>query len=228
MIMKLIRNEKGVALVMVIIIALIGLAMVSTLLFMVTQGTRISGFQRVYRSTDEAGLGGAQIAAQFIKDNIFNAKMNASTGQQLVPITSGVLSVLITNGNTDQCLIQKLTLTRGEWDTTNPNYFWTQCGAPRAMTIDAFTSPPSEDFKFDLPGASPGQTFTVYAKIIDTVKGNTEESGIGGKLGGSGVVSSMEGEITPPASPSLYRIEVQAQDATNPQQRSKYSVLYAH
>ncbi|HJW30822.1 MAG TPA: hypothetical protein VJ508_16420, partial [Saprospiraceae bacterium] len=86
--MKLIGNEKGVALVMVVIIALIGLMMVSTLLFMVTQGTRISGFQRVFRTTDEAGLGGAQIATQVIKDNIFNAK---SPGAAMVPITSGVL-----------------------------------------------------------------------------------------------------------------------------------------
>ncbi len=224
MTMKLIRNEKGVALVMVIIIALIGLAMVSTLLFMVTQGTRISGFQKVYRSTDEAGLGGAQIATQVIRDNIFNAR----SGLPMVPITSGVLSVLITNGNSDACLIQKLTLTRGAWDTAGPNYSWTACTGARATTIDAFTTPASEDFKFDLPGPSTGQTFTVYAKILDTVKGNTAESGIGGKLGGSGVVSSQEGEITPPAVPSLYRIEVQAQDATNPQQRSKYSVLYAH
>ncbi len=237
MIMKLLKNESGVALVMVIIIALIGLVMVSTLLFMVTQGTRISGAQRVFRSADEAGLGGAQIATQIIKDNVFNAKQ---PGNSLVPITSGVLSVAFYNNDTsDQCVKQKLMFPRGTWATSNPQaynplaydptaYYWPACAGARATTIDAFTSPPSEDFKFDLPGASPGQTFTVYAKIIDTVKGNTEEGGIGGKLGGAGVVSSMEGEITPLASPSLYRIEVQAQDATNPQQRSKYSVLYAH
>ncbi len=239
--MKLIRNEKGVALVMVLIIALIGLAMVSTLLFMVTQGTRISGFQRVYRSTDEAGLGGAQIAAQVIKDNLFSAKQ---PGNSLIPITitsAGVpvFSVIFLGNTSDDCLKQKLKFPRGAWATTNPQtynpltydstaYYWPACTGDRATTIDAFTSPASEDFKFDLPGANPGQTFTVYAKIIDTVKGNTEEGGIGGKLGGSGVVSSMEGEITPPPMPSLYRIEVQAQDATNPQQRSKYSVLYAH
>src|SRR5512135_2441319 len=109
MTMKLIRNEKGIALVMVMVIALIGLAMVSTLLFMVTQGTRISGFQRVFRSTDEAGLGGAQIATQVVRDNIFNAK----NGLAMVPITSGVLSVVINGGNADACLMQKLSLTRG-------------------------------------------------------------------------------------------------------------------
>ncbi len=215
--MKLIRNEKGVALVMVIIIALIGLAMVSTLLFMVTQGTRISGFQRVYRSTDEAGLGGAQIATQFIMDNIFNAKSGSDMNQTLVTIFSGNAK--------DPCLVQKLTLTRGGWLTTDPTYAWSSCAGARSTTIDADQTP---DFTFTLPGVAAGQTFTVYTKIIDTVKGNTEEGGIGGKLGGSGVVSSQEGEITPPPSPSLYRIEVQAQNTNGPEQRSKSSVLYAH
>lgn len=239
MMMTLIRNEKGVALVMVVIIALIGLMMVSTLLFMVTQGTRISGFQRVFRTTDEAGLGGVQIATQVIKDNIFYAK----TGQPLVPITSGVLSVVMPNpgGTSDACLIQKLTSPRGAWDTSNKStipydpanptidptkYYWTQCPDSRALTIDADQTP---DFTFTLPGVAIGQTFTVYTKILDTVKGNTEESGISaGPLGGTGVVSSSDNFSSPAAVPTLYRIEVQAQDATNPQQRSKYSVLYAH
>jgi hypothetical protein len=219
--MKLIRNEKGVALVMVIIIAFIGLAMVSTLLFMVTQGTRISGFQKVFRTTDEAGLGGVQIATQVIKNNLFNAKQ---TGNTLLPIAA-LLNFTLDSG--DLCLKQKLTLSRGGWLTTDPAYAWPACtGVPdRVLALDADKSP---DFTFDVSGVVYGQTFRVFTKIIDTVKGNTEEGGLGGKLGGSGVVSSMEGEITPPATPSLYRIEVQAQDATNPQQRSKYSVLYAN
>ncbi len=219
---KLIRNEKGVALVMVIIIALIGLVMVSTLLFMVTQGTRISGAQKVFRTTDEAGLGGAQIATQVIRDNIYNAK----SGADLSPITSTFVTVAFSYTNADQCLKQKLTLSRGTWDTASPNYFWPACTGARATAIDADQM---ADFTFTLPGVAPGQTFTVYTKILDTVKGNTEESGLGaGKLGGSGVVSSMEGEITPPATPSLYRIEVQAQNTNSPEQRSKYSVLYAY
>ncbi len=228
--MKLIRNEKGVALVMVIIIALIGLAMVSTLLFMVTQGTRISGFQKVYRTTDEAGLGGAQIATQFITNNM----INLSSGMPLTPIAAGWLRVFITNGNPDACLNDKLTLTRGAWDTADPKYFWSNCAGARALAIDADQTPDftfctnsvSEDCSNPIDATIPN--FKVYTKIIDTVRGNTGVGLGGGKLGGAGVVSTMEGEITPPPIPSLYRIEVQAQDATNPQQRSKYSVLYAH
>jgi len=219
--MKHINNEKGIALVMVTIIALIGLAMVSTLLFMVTQGTRISGFQKVYRTTDEAGLGGAQIATQVIMGNIFYAK----SGADLDPIiTNAYLTVALPYGTTDACLKEKLSLSRGAWATTDPKYYWPDCAGDRALTIDADKS---ADFMFDVPGMN--QTFTVYTKIIDTVKGNTEEGGLGGgKLGGRGVVSAQEGQITPPPTPTLYRIEVQAQDKTSPEQRSKYSVLYAY
>ncbi len=225
MTMKLIRNEKGIALVMVMIIALIGLAMVSTLLFMVTQGTRISGFQRVYRTTDEAGLGGAQIAAEVIRSNIFNAVSDAA----LQPIITGTtfLTVNLTPG--DACLKQKLKMSRGGWSTTatDPAFAWSECASTtdRVLKFDADVSP---DFTFDLAGAT-GQTFRVYSKILDTVKGNTEEGGLGGsKLGGTGVVSSQEGQIAPPPTPTLYRIEVQAQDKDHPEQRSRYSVLYAH
>ena len=226
MIMRLIRNEKGIALVMVLIIAFIGLAMVSTLLFMITQGTRISGFQKVYRSTDEAGLGGVQIATQVIQDNIFNAK----SGADLVPISQlNILTVAFTYGSSDACLKQKLTLTRGAWATTDPKYLWSSCTgawADRALAVDADQMP---DFTFETnPVHDPTlPNFMVYTKILDTVKGNTREGGLG-NLGGTGVVTNQEGQITPPPNPTLYRIEVQAQDATNPQQRSKYSVLYAY
>ncbi len=225
MTMKLIRNEKGIALVMVMIIALIGLAMVSTLLFMVTQGTRISGFQRVYRSTDEAGLGGAQIATEVIRSNIFNAVSDAA----LQPVITGTsfLTVNLEYGTGDACLKQKLKMSRGGWDTADPTFAWSDCVSKtdRVMKFDADVKP---DFTFDLAGAT-GQTFRVYSKIIDTVKGNTEEGGLSGsKLGGTGVVSSQEGQITPPPTPTLYRIEIQAQDASHAEQRSRYSVLYAH
>jgi hypothetical protein len=120
-------------------------------------------------------------------------------------------------------------LSRGAWAITDPKYYWPSCTGDRALAIDAFTSPPSEDFNFELPGANPGQTFKVYAKIVDTVQGNTEVGGLGGgKLGGTGVVSSQEGQITPPPTPTLYRIEVQAPAKTSPETRSKYSVLYAY
>ena len=62
--MRIIKNEKGIALVLVLILALIGLAMVSTLIFMVTQGTTLSGAMRFYRTADEAATGTAEFMGE--------------------------------------------------------------------------------------------------------------------------------------------------------------------
>jgi hypothetical protein len=214
--MKILRNEKGVALVMVTIIALIGLAIVSALLYMVIQGTQISGAQKFYRSAEEAGYGGADISVQFVRDNIFNA----SQGLAMTYITA--LERWTWAGSMDSCLQQKLSVTRGaDWSASN----WDQCtDANRVTNLDPTVEP---DFRFEVEGTS---RFMIYSKVVDTVKGNTEESSIaasGAKLGGAPVVKQTGGEISPPPNPSLYRIEVQSQDENNPRERARFSVLYA-
>ena len=60
------RNEKGLALVMVLILSLIALTIISTLIFMVTQGTKVSGFYKRYATSLDAGYGGAEIATSLI------------------------------------------------------------------------------------------------------------------------------------------------------------------
>ena len=66
--MTIIKNQRGIALVLVMIIALIALAIVSALIYMGTMGTRLSGAEKVYRNSDEAALGGARIAADMVID----------------------------------------------------------------------------------------------------------------------------------------------------------------
>lgn len=87
----------------------------------------------------------------------------------------------------------------------------------------------SWDMSATLPGP-PGSDFVTYMKIVDTVEGNTEVGGLvgTGELSGTGVVASASGQVTPPAIPYMYRIEVQTQNTVNPTERSRYSALYAH
>ena len=59
------KNENGIALVMVLILALIGLMIVSALLYLATSGTLTSGAFRAYRTAEEASFGGAEIAAEY-------------------------------------------------------------------------------------------------------------------------------------------------------------------
>jgi hypothetical protein len=68
-------------------------------------------------------------------------------------------------------------------------------------------------------------TYTVYAKIVDTVDGN---SGADEGLVKTGVVNAGSGEVTVMSVPYLYTIEVLSQSTTNATERSKLSVLYQY
>src|SRR4030042_6763671 len=64
--MKLLRNEKGITLVIVLILSLVALSIISSLIFMITTGTQLSGLQKRYKTALEAGMGGADITYQVI------------------------------------------------------------------------------------------------------------------------------------------------------------------
>lgn len=200
---KILKNEQGMALVIVMLLSLIGLMIVSSLLFMITIGTRTSGQHRFFRSADDAGLGGSEISVEFVKN---------------LGYLPGAWTTLTGNA---ACLQQKLTLSRGDWTTTN----WTNCNT-NEMSLDAATNP---DLFFTLPGPA-GRVFNISSKIVDTVTGNSDRSGLimGGNLSLGGVDNSNTGLVNPPHHPYVYRIEVQAEDPTNTFVRTRYSVLYAY
>jgi hypothetical protein len=199
-------NEKGIALVMVLVLSAIALAMVSALLFMVIQGTRLSGYHRFFRTAEEAGIAGTEIAAEFINNKgIATANLAAVFGTADTSLST--------------CLAQKLNTARGAvWSATAG---WDLC-IDNNRLFDPTTNP---DLRFTL------SNYTVYTKIVDTVEGNTAAGTLitgGGSLGGSGVVSATAGIVSPPRIPYLYRVEIQAQDTNNPRERSRYSGLYAY
>lgn len=208
--MKHLRNEKGIALVMVLVLSLISLAFVSAMLYMITQGTQMSGAMRMVRTAEEASFGGAAISADFVKDNI----APALHGGPVVPglAERGVLPAPFLATSSDACLAQKLTLARS---------LWSQCNAQNLL-LDPVEKP---DFRITLGG------FSAVGKIVDMVEGNSDTGGLvtgGGDLRETGVVRSDSGVITPPQIPYLYSIEVQAQDSTSARERSRVSVLYAY
>jgi len=213
-------NEKGIALVMVLILAMISLAIVSAMLFMVTQGTIISGAQKFYRTAEEASVGAAELSTEYIENRGvftllevgFNSGCNCgnpATFNDNIDNISGVRS--------DRC--DKM---------CNPTANW-QNGAPATNNQTALDPTNTPDFQFVL--GVPPATFTVFTKIVDTIKGETELGGLvtgGGSLGGGGVVSSNTGVIPGAQIPYLYRLEVQAQATANPRELSRISVLYAY
>ncbi len=207
---SLFTNNKGIALVMVLILSLISLAIVSAMLYMLTQGTQMSGSQKFYRTAEEASFGGANIAGALIQargatvsGDLFD-KLSASIGDAVPSSSTG-------------CTADKLGFAKSAWSS---------CTNPNDLTWDPTSNP---DMIFDLG------KYRVFAKIVDTVAGNSEVSNLvtgGGQLGGQGTVAANSAMISPPHVPYLYSIEIQAQDKDsdplNPRERSDVEALYAY
>ena len=66
--MKYLRNEKGFAMVFVLILAAISLAMTLAMLIMVSRGSYVSGQQKRFRTAVEAGRGGMEAMFQLISN----------------------------------------------------------------------------------------------------------------------------------------------------------------
>jgi hypothetical protein len=66
--MKYLRNEKGFAMVFVLVLAAISLAMTLAMLLMVSRGSFLSGQQKRFRTAVEAGWGGMEVMFQLISN----------------------------------------------------------------------------------------------------------------------------------------------------------------
>jgi len=193
-------NERGVALVTVLLLALIGLGITLAALYMVGRGIQISGLFKRYETALEASHGAADfVVKEFIPNKI---------GE--VPLaTLGNYGGIVAYNIDDACFTNKLTLPTASWGCSD-------------TSLDPTNSP---DMTLTL-AATGGTPFRVFTKIVDTVPGNTSTSGI--MLEGMGVVESGSGIITPQHFPYMYRIEVRGERQTNPDERANLSVLYAY
>lgn len=233
-----IKNERGIALVMVLILALIGLAIVSAMLYMLTQGTQVSSAQKFYRTAEEASYGGMELATEYLGSR---GVMNFP----LLPLTlhGGVAGTAYTTGcncgdpyNAGDNIDRMTGAQSDRCDKLcNPTSSWPV--ATRVADTALIPADPNNmaawrpDFTYQLSNlANPALSFTVFTKIVDTVQGNSDVGGlvVSGELGGAGVVASNTGLVTPPHNPYLYRVEIQAQATANPRERSRLSLLDAY
>ncbi len=197
-----IASERGIALVMVLILAAMALAIMAALVYMLTAGTQVSGIQKRYRTALEAGKGGALISYELLA---------ARGNPEISGLTVTIPAMDVSGVN---CLTQKLNQATATWNAA--------CSS--TLAIDP-TNTATYDWSFQLGDATFGSVYKVYAKIADTVEGNS-----GGDIGLSkgGVVASNSGEITVQSRPYLYTLEVDVEDSTNRQERAKYSILYQY
>jgi hypothetical protein len=198
------KNKDGVALMMALILSVIALAIVSALLYFVVQSTEISGFQKRYRTAHEAAMGSIELITKEIISGTIGGDPLSSMDQY-----RGLLKV---NPAQDTCFSSKLIGPVENWHAS--------CD----KSMDPKNVP---DVIFSLRAISPQPNFAVYGKIVDTVPGNTDTSGLELDTDIS-VVGSGSGLITPMHYPYMYRIEVLSERETNPDERAQFSVLYAY
>jgi hypothetical protein len=209
-----ISSEKGVVLVVVLVLCAVSLALMTALIYMITTGTRISGLQKRYKTAHEAGLGGAEIFYQVIAlrgqdvDSFYTTLLNT---YGLSAVTSTPSACATTSGTPYTSIKTKIMASSAIWGP----------GCNSFLTIDPAVSS-TYDMKTELGTTT---KYNVYAKIVSTFDGN---SGADTGLLNKGVVSSNTGEVTVQSIPYLYTIEVVSENAAKPDERAKLSILYQY
>ena len=216
--MKRLKSEDGIALVMVLVLAAISLAIMAALVFMLTASTEISGIQKRYKTATDAGKGGADVFYQVIARR-GNATDTTNFLSQIYPLDTtkyGVNTPATCTGTNSA----GVAMTGLAAKLNTPSSSWSGCD--NSVVIDPVTGT-SYDMFIDLPSGT--GTYRVYAKIVDTLEGNS--SGDTGLIK-SGVVNANAGEVPAMNKPYVYTIEVDAENPNNPMERAKYSILYLY
>jgi hypothetical protein len=197
--MKILKDNKGSTLIVVLVLSSVALIIAAGLIYMVTEGTKISGSSKRYKTAYEAGKAGADVMYQIINTG----------GAAAIPLANFSIASTLTSS------VGKLSKATADWPTTYDT----------SVAIDP-ADINSYDASFDLGG------YKVYAKITDTVPGNSAPGGGSGSKFHSGGVTNAKangmGDITVPSYPYIYAIEVLASNAADPMERSKVSILYQY
>lgn len=215
--MKLLRNNKGIALVTSLMLTLISLAVVMALMYFVTAGIQVSAANKRYKNVVEAAYGGVSLAVNEFIPTLNNAIFGNYSSQLttlLGKYGSSNIDLALPSGN---CLKTKLDNATVDWGTCS-------------RSLDPKDNP---DMTFVLKSNLAGHTtdagFKVYTKIVDTpVKGNTDKADNPNLSKGENVTDSADIEGTGVTIPTTYRIEVRAEREVNPKEKSNISVLYAY
>lgn len=205
--MKRSSFQKGVALVIVMAIITISSALIAVIVYFVMKGTEYTALNKRYQVSKEASTG----AIEFFTKELIPITINGTNLSDALTTFNVITAARVTQVASNVCFLAKLRSTPSNWPTG--------CDS----TLDAKTL---ADIKLTLSGTTGSQPFDVYTKIVDTVMGNSNTSGV--VLEGMGTADSSGGVITAQHFPYLYTIEVQGERQNNPAERAEFEVLYAY
>jgi hypothetical protein len=199
------RDEKGVALLMTLMISLIALSVMASLMYMMTMGARISGLNKRFNTALEAGRGSHAVVREFI-------------GTRGIPDAAFMNSINWNQPMTTTCENDKLREYTADWDPS--------CNASTIIDI-------ADDATYDFSFQMDGNNYTVYAKIVNTIWGNTSSGGTSNKFGVYGHTTASggggTGSLDAVAIPYLYTLEVDARRTSAPDdEKARLSILYQY
>ena len=202
---RILAKQDGIAMVTAMMLTLISLMIIMSVMYMITSSIERSGASKRYKTALEASYGGTDIlmkdiVPQILK-NIGSATFKADMENTYALISLNILS--------SACLQEKLTRKTGDWNSS-----CNQILNPKS----------SADMSFRLQ-ATGGQPYAIYTKVVDTIFGNSDMSGL--QLEGAGVAETQS-ILTPQHVPYVYRVEIQAERETNATEQANMSVLYAY
>ncbi|MBF0540297.1 MAG: hypothetical protein HQK91_02460 [Nitrospirae bacterium] len=226
--MRYLNNDKGIALITVLIMSVIALSLTAALLNFMLLGTKKSGARKSYETASEAADAAVDISAQLISNrgNLSIAGLNINNA-----VCACNDDALNSDNLPNTCFCNKIC--DSKYTNGEVAFNWLNCTVASQInfTIDP-TDVNSYDMLFQL-GTSPNQ-FNTYLKIVDTVQGNSSAATV--VLRGTGAVASSSGIAIPVSNPYIYRIEILALRVNgavtaatdNTTERSRVSMLYAY
>lgn len=222
---KILSDDKGVALVTALMLTMLTMGIIMALFYMITQSIKISAANKRYRNVTEATYGGAELMAFELIGTAWKNYSSAGGAASKLVSTYGNIDLAVAISN--DCLTQKM---------SSPASSWTNCSAQqKAMEITTIKTAP--DLTFLLKGATTGQNYKVYAKIVDTASGNTDTSSLISSSSDSDGLNSASGssysktggsQVSMVHIPYSYRIEVQGEPEARLQEKTNVTVLYAY
>jgi len=194
----ILNNERGIALVMALVLGLVGMLMITAILYMVGTGTWLGGSKKRYQTALNAAHG----SMNFFAKEIIQRGVGGTLLSAMVPGYGGMLAQVAL----DDDFAKKLSTTGRIGDAGYP------VDNPDATLTFTFTAPTPN--------------MTINTAIISTSRGNSGTSST--PLVGGGVVNNSSGTVTPQHIPYLYQTEVQTQSGIINRERARLSSIYAY
>ena len=186
--MRIIKNEKGEALILVLFFSLIASLMILAVLYVIMRGTTISGMQKRYQTSLDAANAGVSVYKRFLTDGSYSVTD---------PMIGGT-GTWTANPTPTTCLYKKL-----YFSYSTP---WTpECNAAQ-MSMDAETSP---DMTLHIKGEGPN-TYEVYQKIVDSRRGLTPQRPPGVEVANGVAYGGETGITLEPQAYFFYAVEIKA------------------